>query len=87
MCRNDQSVEGADHSTVVQLIRQSGKQVKLYVVSVSDEEARRLEPETSTASSSNPGVEYYERRSVPISIPETQKLTEDGKEYVVRNTV
>ena len=53
------------------------------VVSVSEEEARRLEPDTSS-SSSNPGVEYYERRSVPVSIPDTAKLTEEGKEYVVR---
>ena len=83
---NDQNVEGADHSTVVQLIRQSGKQVKMYVVSVSDDEARRLEPETSSTST-NPGIEYYERRSVPISIPETKKVSEDGKEYVVFNIV
>lgn len=79
---NGQSVEGADHSTVVQLIRQSGTKVTMYVVSVSEEEARRLEPE-SAASSSNPGVEYYERRSVPVSIPQTEKIVEDGKEYVV----
>lgn len=54
----------------------------MLVVSVSEEEARRLEPETAS-SSTNPGVEYYERRSVPISIPETKKITEDGKEHVV----
>lgn len=80
--RNGEVVEGADHSTVVQLIRQSGKQVVLSIISVSDEEARRLEPDTSS-SSSTPGVEYYERRSVPVSLPETEKLSENGKEYVV----
>lgn len=81
MYRNGQAVEGADHSTVVQLIRQSGKQVVLTIITVSEEEARRLEPDVS--SSSTPGVEYYERRSVPVSIPETEKLSENGKEYVV----
>lgn len=73
-------MEGADHSSVVQLIRQSGKKVVLTVISVSEEEARRLEPE---AASSTPGVEYYERRSVPVSIPDTEKMNENGKEYVV----
>ena len=79
---NGQSVEGADHQTVVQLIRQSGRQVKLLVISVSEDEARRLEPPSETTTN-NPGVEYYERRSVPISVPETEKLTENGKEFVV----
>ena len=79
---NNQSVEGADHQSVVQLIRQSGKEVILLVVSVSEDEARRLEPETSSTSQ-NPGVEYYERRSVPVSINDTEKLVESGKEYVV----
>lgn len=63
------------------MIRQSGKQVTLAVITVSEEEARRLEPDTS--SNQTPGVEYYERRSVPVSIPESEKLTENGKEYVV----
>ena len=54
----------------------------LLVVSVSEDEARRLEPETSSTSQ-NPGVEYYERRSVPVSINDTEKLMENGKEYVV----
>jgi sorting nexin-27 len=80
---NGQSVEGADHQTVVQMIRQSGKQVKLTVISVSEDEARRLEPESSSSTTAGPGVEYYERRSVPVSVPEFEKLMENGKEYVV----
>lgn len=63
------------------MIRQSGKQVILAVITVTEEEARRLEPDTSN--NQTPGVEYYERRSVPVSIPESEKLTENGKEYVV----
>ena len=55
----------------------------MVVVSVSDEEARRLEPDNSTGNSS---MDYYERRSVPITIPTTQKMTDDaGKEYVTFN--
>ncbi|KAL5482085.1 hypothetical protein EMCRGX_G022368 [Ephydatia muelleri] len=76
---NSNGVEGADHQTVVQHIRQSGNAVKLLVVSVSEEEARKLEPETTTSPS-----DYLERRSVPISIPELKKQKEEGSgvEYV-----
>lgn len=81
---NGEAVEGADHSKVVQLIRNSGKEVNLIVVSVSDEEARRLEPENSSGSIS--AMDYFERRSVPISIPDTRKEKDSaGKEFVVFN--
>jgi sorting nexin-27 len=69
-----------DHQSVVQLIRKSGNQVKIVVLSVSDEEARRLEPDTNTSSL---GMDYYERRSVPVTVPTSKKMTdESGKEYV-----
>jgi hypothetical protein len=78
-------VEGADHSTVVKLIRNSGKQVNMVVVSVSEDEARRLEPDGSSGSMS--AMDYFERRSVPISIPDTRKERDAGssKEYVLFN--
>ena len=80
---NGQSVEGADHQNVVQLIRQSVDAVDLVVISVSEEEARRLEPEGGGGMSA---MDYYERRSVPISVPDTNKQKDDaGKEYVVYN--
>ena len=51
------------------------------MLSVTDEERAKLEVETTPTPSS---VEYYERRSVPISIPTTEKKTdESGKEYTV----
>ena len=77
-------VEGSDHSSVVQLIRDSGKEVNLIVVSVSEEEARRLEPEGSSGSMS--AMDYFERRSVPISVPDTRKEKDGaGKEFVLFN--
>lgn len=81
---NGMSVEGIDHQSVVQLIRQSGNEVRMVVVSVTEEEARRLEPDNST---SNNSMDYYERRSVPVTIPSTQKKVDEatGKEYVVYN--
>ena len=76
-------MEGADHQNVVQLIRQSVDAVNLVVISVSEEEARRLEPEGGGGMSA---MDYYERRSVPISVPDTNKQKDDaGKEYVVYN--
>lgn len=80
---NGESVEGKDHQSVVQLIRQSVDAVDLVVISVSDEEARRLEPEGGGGMST---MDYYERRSVPVSVPDTKKQRDDaGKEYVVYN--
>ena len=68
---------------MVQLIRYSSDEVVLVVVSVTDDEARRLEPEVGGGASS---MDYYERRSVPVSIPDTQKRKDEaGKEYVVYN--
>ena len=76
-------MEGADHQNVVQLIRQSVNAVDLVVISVSEEEARRLEPEGGGGMSA---MDYYERRSVPISVPDSNKQKDDaGKEYVVYN--
>ena len=76
-------MEGADHQNVVQLIRQSVDAVNLVVISVSEEEARRLEPEGGGGMSA---MDYYERRSVPVSVPDTNKQKDDaGKEYVVYN--
>ena len=64
---------------MVQLIRNSGKEVDLVVISVTDEEARRLEPDQQGMSA----MDYFERRSVPISIPDSKKLVDEaGKEYV-----
>ena len=80
---NGQAVEGADHQSVVQLIRHSGTEVRLIVVSVTDEEARKLEPESSGVSA----MDYFERRSVPLSVPDTKKMKDEatGKDYVVYN--
>ncbi len=82
--RNGQAVEGSDHATVVSLIRNSGREVNLVVVSVSEEEARRLEPDGSSSGSMS-AMDYFERRSVPVSVPDTRKAKDSGKEYVLFN--
>ena len=75
---NDVNVEGVEHQRVVDLIRSSGKKVKLTLVSVTKEEASRLEMESA------PSVDLTDVRSVPLSIPDLEKKQgTDGKEYVV----
>lgn len=74
-------MEGSDHQSVVQLIKRSGNVVSLTILSVTDEERAKLEVDATPNPSS---VEYYERRSVPLSIPSSDKKTDEyGKEYVV----
>ena len=75
---NDVNVEGVEHQRVVDLIRSSGRKVKLTLVSVTKEEASRLEMESA------PSVDLTDVRSVPLSIPDLEKKQgTDGKEYVV----
>ena len=63
------------------MIKRSGNVVSLTIVSVTDEERAKLEVDSTPNPSS---VEYYERRSVPLSIPSNDKKTDEyGKEYVV----
>ena len=77
-------MEGSDHASVVQLIRGSGKEVNLVVVTVTEEEARRLEPEGASGNMS--AMDYFERRTVPVSVPDTRKRKDDaGKEFVEFN--
>lgn len=51
---------------------------------MTDEERAKLEVESTPTPSS---VEYYERRSVPLAIPSSEKKTESGKEYVVSTSL
>ncbi|KAA0193635.1 hypothetical protein HAZT_HAZT000242 [Hyalella azteca] len=81
---NGASVEGAEHRYVVELIKQGGDALKLTVISVSQKEAERLEPSDETSGFSY--IDYSEKRSLPISIPD-YSLVENrtGEKYVVFN--
>ena len=75
---NGVAVEGVDHQKVVELIKGSGSKVKLTVMSVTEEEALKLEQDSVQTS------DMSDVKSVPISVPEFEKKTdENGKEYVV----
>ncbi len=84
-CRNGVNVEGATHRQVVDLIKSGGDVLTLTVISVSPQEAERLEPNEETTNF--PSYDYSEKRSLPISIPDYQyKYNEKtGERYVTYN--
>ncbi|KAG7162218.1 Sorting nexin-27-like, partial [Homarus americanus] len=80
---NGVNVEGAEHRYVVELIKQGGDVLKLTVISVSRKEAERLEPSEETSGFSY--IDYSEKRSLPISIPDYSYIESGGDKYVVFN--
>ena len=75
-------MEGATHKHVVNLIKKGGDKLTLVVISVSQQEAEKLDSESSS------GGDYYDysdKRAVPISIPETRQVVSDGETYMVRD--
>lgn len=65
---NGVNVEGAAHQAVVDLIKLSKDELTLTVISVSPQEAAKLEPNGEM--SNYLSYDYSETRSLPISIPE-----------------
>ncbi|XP_055333077.1 sorting nexin-27-like [Paramacrobiotus metropolitanus] len=77
---NGVSVEGATHKQVVDLIRSGGHVLTLTVITVTHEDAERLEPQEE---STNFAIDYTERRSLPISIPEYKLIEKNGEKFAV----
>ncbi|XP_071449829.1 sorting nexin-27 [Hetaerina americana] len=80
---NGVSVEGATHKQVVDLIKSGGDVLTLTVISVTPQEAERLEPNEEPVGYSY--IDYSEKRSLPISIPDYHTLDKLGERYVVYN--
>ncbi|CAH0381199.1 unnamed protein product [Bemisia tabaci] len=80
---NGVSVEGATHKQVVDLIKSGGDVLTLKVISVTPQEAERLEP--SEDHSGYTYIDYSEKRSLPISVPDYHCLEKNGEKYVVFN--
>ena len=76
-------MEGATHKQVVDLIKSCGDSLTLTVISVTHEEAERLEPNDDPAS--YPCIDYSEKRSLPISVPDYRYVEHDGERFVVFN--
>jgi len=80
---NNVNVEGSTHKQVVDLIKSGGDTLLLTVISVPEQVADRLEP--SDDSSGPSYIDYTERRSLPISIPDYQAVCQNGEKFVVYN--
>eukprot|EP00794_Sanderia_malayensis_P009750 gene9750-10747_t len=81
---NEESVEGADHKTVVELIRQGKETLSMVVISVTPSEARKLDG-PSEAVGQIDQQDYSERRSIPLTIPDCRAEEANGQKYVVYN--
>ncbi|XP_015010926.2 sorting nexin-27 isoform X3 [Drosophila erecta] len=81
--RNGVSVEGATHKQVVDLIKSGGDCLTLTVISVTQQEADRLEPQEDQSGYSY--IDYSDKRSLPISIPDYGIVNRNGERYIVFN--
>nr|XP_012141236.1 PREDICTED: uncharacterized protein LOC100882776 isoform X2 [Megachile rotundata] len=79
---NNVNVEGATHKQVVDLIKSGGDVLTLTVISVTPQEAERLEPFEDLSYAS---VDYSEKRSLPISVPDYHVRERKHERYVVFN--
>jgi sorting nexin-27 len=75
------NVEGATHKQVVDLIKSGGDVLTLTVISVTQQEAERLEP----TDDNQVYYDYSEKRSLPISIPDYHYNERGGERYVAFN--
>ncbi|KAL5277736.1 SNX27 family protein [Megaselia abdita] len=81
--RNNVAVEGATHKQVVDLIKSGGDCLSLTVISVTQQEAERLEPQEDNSAYSY--IDYSEKRSLPISIPDYNIVNRNGERFIVFN--
>ena len=81
--RNGQNCEGADHRTVVDLIRQGENELSMAIISVTPSESRKLDGPTNMYGSSD-YIDYSDRRSIPVSVPDFKHEEKNGDKYVVR---
>lgn len=82
--RNNVNVEGSTHKQVVDLIKSGGDCLTLMVISVTQQEAEKLEPQEDAASGYS-YIDYSEKRSLPISIPDYNTVNRTGERYITFN--
>ncbi|KRY32387.1 Sorting nexin-27 [Trichinella spiralis] len=83
---NGVNVEGATHKQVVDLIKSSGDELILTVISLSPSEQDRLDSSNHCDDNWNTSCyDYSEKRSLPVTIPSFQWVTSCGEKFVVYN--
>lgn len=65
------------------MIRNAGDQLKLVLISVRRQDAQMLEKEVERQHSA--GRDFFERRSLPVTIPDTRQVEKLGERYTVFN--
>lgn len=80
---NDVNVEGATHRQVVELIKSSDQVLKLLVISIAPDVAEKLEQIPDTANGQPIGIDYSDKRSLPLTVPEYKYVEKYGDKYVV----
>lgn len=84
---NDINVEGATHRQVVELIKSSDQVLKLTVISLAPEMAEKLENNVDQQANAGNGqgvaIDYSDKRSLPITIPEYRNVEQHGEKFVV----
>ncbi|ESO00935.1 hypothetical protein HELRODRAFT_192487 [Helobdella robusta] len=82
--RNGVNVEGATHKQVVDLIRSGDDRLELTVISVPHRTAEDS-LDGSDDSSCPSTIDYSEKRSLPITIPDYQTVESGGQKYTMFN--
>jgi len=79
---NGVGVEGCTHKQVVELIKSGGDSLTLTLISLPSADVERLEPpETFSVNC----VDYSEKRSLPITVPDYKHVEDLGEKFVVFN--
>ena len=79
---NDVNCEGADHRTVVDLIRQGEDELSMVLISVTPSEARKLDGNTEVVGPRD-YIDYSDRKAIPVTIPDFSYKENNGEKYVV----
>lgn len=80
---NNVNCEGADHRTVVDLIKQGEDELTMVLISVTPSEARKLDGPTVIGARDY--IDYSEQKSAPLTIPDFSYKEDNGEKYVAYN--
>nr|CAB3266460.1 sorting nexin-27-like [Phallusia mammillata] len=74
---NGESVEGATHKQVVELIKAGGDSLTMTVISVPARDAQRLDPDDDFF------YDYTDVKSINVAVPKFEHVEENGSKFVV----
>ena len=78
---NSESVEGATHKHVVELIKSGGRKLSLVVLSLPPSEVSKLDPPEDGQAPEY--FDYSDKKQIFITIPETRQIENGREKYAV----